>query len=342
MGSTAAPDRLIPDETARARFAGTLRAVWPEADDPAAPRLGIAVSGGPDSVALLLLAADALPGRIEAATVDHGLRAESAQEAALVARLCAELDVPHTTLTVTLEPGNVQSAARQARYAALAQWAQARGLVAIATAHHADDQAETLIMRLNRASGVAGLAGVRPRGPIRGTPIGLVRPVLDWRRDDLATVVERAGVACVQDPSNGDPRFDRARLRQAMAAVDWLDVPAIAQSAAYLTEADAALSWSAELEFNGRVKRDPFGMTYRPFAPRAIALRVVARIVVELDVVPRGSAVARLFDALTAGQPASIGGLVVRPNAGGWSFARAPARKAPRRGSDAGEGTARE
>lgn len=331
MGSSAAPDCLIPEAAACARFEAGLRAVWPEADDPRAPRLGIAVSGGPDSVALLLLAAATLPGRVEAATVDHGLRAENAQEAAAVARLCAELGVAHATLSVTLDAGNVQSAARQARYAAMAEWAQGRELVAIATAHHADDQAETLIMRLNRASGVAGLAGVRARGPIPGTPIGLIRPLLGWRRSELGAIVGQAGIVAAQDPSNADDRFDRARLRKALAGADWLDVPAIAESAAHLADADAALAWSAEMEFGARVKRDPFGMTYRPFAPRAIALRVVTRIVTELDEAPRGSAVARLFDALSSGQPASIGALVVRPNSGGWSFARAPARKAPKR-----------
>ncbi|WP_236554908.1 tRNA lysidine(34) synthetase TilS [Novosphingobium sp. 9U] len=316
-----------------ARFEAALRAVWPELDDVSAPRLGLAVSGGPDSTALLLLAASVLPGRIEAATVDHGLRAENAQEAADVAALCARLEVPHATLPVTVEAGNVQGAARQARYAALGTWAQELGLIAVATAHHADDQAETLIMRLNRASGVAGLAGVRPRGRLLDMPIGLVRPLLGWRRVELASVVTEAGVTSADDPSNADDRFDRARLRKAMAGADWLDVAAVAQSAAHLADADAALSWSAELEYNARVKRDPFGLTYRPMAPRAIALRVVARIVEELDTPARGSAVARLFDALVVGEPASIGALVVRPNAGGWSFAKAPMRKAvPKRG----------
>ena len=329
-----APESLTSAAALQHRFAGTLRAVWSEADDPKGPRLGIAVSGGPDSLALLLLAAAALPGRVAAATVDHGLRHENALEAAAVARLCADLGVPHAILPVTVECGNIQSEARAARYAALADWAKDQDLVAIATAHHADDQAETLIMRLNRASGVAGLAGVRPRTAVPGTRVGLIRPVLEWRRAELRAVVTQAGLKPADDPSNADDRFDRARLRKALATADWLDVPAVAQAAAHLADADAALAWSAELEFNARVKRDPFGMTYRPFAPRAIALRVVTRIVTELDEAPRGSAVARLFEALMAGQPASIGALVVRPNAGGWSFAHAPARKAPKHNRD--------
>jgi tRNA(Ile)-lysidine synthase len=321
----------VIDPAALARFGAALRGVWPEADAPEAPRLGIAVSGGPDSTALLLLAAAALPGRVEAATVDHRLRPANAEEAAQVARLCAPLDVPHATLPVVLDPGNVQDAARRARYAALAGWAQARGLAAVASAHHADDQAETLIMRLNRASGVAGLAGARARGWVADSAVVLLRPLLAWRRAELGEIVAQAGVAVADDPSNADDRFDRARVRKALAGAEWLDVAAVAQSAAHLAEADAALNWTADLEYGARVKRDPFGLTYRPMAPRAVALRVVARIVAELDGEARGSAVARLFDALVAGQPASIGGLVVRPNAGGWSFAKAPVRRVGKR-----------
>ena len=316
-----------------ARFADALRAVWPEVDAEFAPRLGVAVSGGPDSTALLLLAAAAFPGRIEAATVDHGLRPANAQEAEDVAQLCGQIGVPHATLPVSLEAGNIQDSARRARYAALGAWAQQQQLGAIATAHHADDQAETLIMRLNRASGVSGLAGVRARSRLPDAPLLLVRPLLAWRRAELGVVVAQAGVSAADDPSNTDDRFDRARLRKALAAAEWLDVAAVAQSAAHLTDADAALSWSADLEFGARVKRDPFGMTYRPMAPRAIALRVMARILRELGEEARGSAIARLFDGLVEGHPGSIGQLIVRPNAGGWSFAKAPARRtAPKRG----------
>lgn len=323
MGSAAA------DAGPAARLRVALEAVWPEGVGEA--RLGLAVSGGPDSLALLLLAHAALPGRVEAATVDHGLRADSAREAAQVAGICEGLGVPHATLRVDVGEGNVQAEARQARYAALAGWVEARALAALATAHHADDQAETLLMRLNRASGVAGLAGARVRGTVPGTGIALLRPVLDWRRSELAEVVRAAGLIAVQDPSNTDDRFDRARLRKALAGAEWLDVAALARSAAHIAEADAALEWMAALEWRSCVKPEPLGLKYRPQAPRAVALRVVARIVKELDgEEPRGGAVARLFEALAQGRPASIGSLVARPNAGGWSFAKAPAR-APRR-----------
>lgn len=267
---------------------------------------------------------------MEAATVDHGLRAESADEAAMVAGVCEKLGVPHEVLRVEVAGGNVQSQARAARYAALAEWMERRELTALATAHHADDQAETLLMRLNRGSGVAGLAGVRAVGRVPGTRLPLLRPLLGWRRAELAEVVAREGLDAAQDPSNDNPRFDRVRIRQAIAGADWLDVPAMAEAAANLADADAALDWAAGREWSECVEKAPMGLAYRPQAPRAVALRVIARIVRELGgEEPRGSAVARVFDALLARQPASIGELVARPGPSGWVFTKAPARKAP-------------
>ena len=326
-------DSLAADSALNAeRLQAALAAIWPEGAGGAEAKLGVAVSGGPDSLGLLLLAHAALPGRVEAATVDHGLRPESAREAAEVARICKQLEVPHAVLRVAVAQGNLQAEARAARYAALAGWVEARGLAALATAHHADDQAETLLMRLNRASGVAGLAGVRPRGVVPGTAIPLLRPVLDWRRAELGAAVRAAGLAAAQDPSNGDDRFDRVRMRKALADAAWLDVGALARSAAHLAEADAALDWMAALEWRSCVKPEPMGLKYRPQAPRAVVLRVIARIVRELDgEEPRGGVVARLLTALEEGRPASIGDLVARPNAGGWSFAKAPARAVKRK-----------
>lgn len=294
-------------------------------------KLALAVSGGPDSLALLALAHAALPGAVEAATVDHGLREAGAAEARAVAAICANIGVPHMVLTVEVAPGNVQSEARTARYTALARWMEAQGLAALATAHHADDQAETLLLRLNRASGVAGLAGVRARGAVPGTQLPLLRPLLGWRRAELAGVVDAQGWQAADDPSNTDDRFDRARLRKELARADWLDVPALAASAAHLADADAALAWAAAREWNECVERAPMGLTYRPRAPRAVALRVIARIVAELDgTAARGSALARLFDALVARQPASIGGLVARAVPEGWTFSKAPRRASTR------------
>jgi tRNA(Ile)-lysidine synthase len=310
------------------RFAADLEAIWPEGFDRADARLGIAVSGGPDSTALLLLAAAALPGRVAAATVDHGLRAESADEAVFVNDLCGMLGVEHAVLPVKVDPGNVQAQARNARYAALVTWAQGNEIAALATAHHADDQAETLLLRLNRASGVAGLAGVRPRGRAPDSDLLLLRPVLAWRRDELAQLVDASGVRAVADPSNSDDRFDRVRMRKALASADWLDPVALAHSAAHLADADAALEWAAQREWAENVRPQPFGLAYRPRAPRAVILRVISRIVREMDSQePRGGQVAKVFESLDSGSPASIGSLVARPERGGWTFSRPPKKR---------------
>ena len=172
-------------------------------------RLGLAVSGGPDSLALLLLANAAFPDCVEAATVDHGLRAESRDEALYVGEICAGLSCPHAILSVAVPDGaaGLQAEARRVRYEALADWAAERGIAAVATAHHADDQAETLLMRLQRGSGIAGLSGIRATR--HQGDLAILRPVLGWTKAELTQIVRQSGIEPVDDPSNRDPRFDR-------------------------------------------------------------------------------------------------------------------------------------
>lgn len=307
-----------------AAFAEALDRLWPEGG-----RLGLAVSGGPDSLALLLLAA-ARPGLdIEAATVDHGLRPESGEEAAMVARLCRDLGVAHAILPIRLQSaGNLQAAARTARYAALGEWIAARGLDALATAHHVEDQAETLVMRLNRASGLGGLAGIRARGSLPDGTALVLRPMLAMRRADLRNIVDAAGVVPVDDPSNQADRFDRARIRKALAAADWLDPAALAVSAGHLAEADEALNWVAGMEWERRVVASGGGFDYQPGVPRALALRLIAAILDRMGVSqPRGSAVARLHDGLVGGQVMCLGRVVARPGKRQWRFRLAPKRQ---------------
>lgn len=282
--------------------------------------MALAVSGGPDSCALLLLAHAAIPGRIEAATVDHGLREGAGAEAELVGTICDGLNVPHRTLSVIVPAGNLQDAARRARYRALVDWAEERGLGAMATAHHADDQAETLLMRLNRGSGVAGLAGVRARGLAPGSQVPLLRPLLHWRRAELGRVAEMAGVPTAIDPSNADARFDRVRIRGALAEDGWIDPLAVAASAVHLADADAALEWAADREWQEAVTAAGNGFRYAPSAPRAIRMRIVARIIARLGATPRGSAVARMADLLQAGEAGSLAGVLAKVREGSWYF----------------------
>lgn len=298
------------------RFAADLAALWPE-DERNGP-LGLAVSGGPDSLALLLLAHEALPGAIAVCSIDHGLRPEAAGEVALVERIAGERGIPFTQLAVTLAPGNLQAQARAVRYAALAKWAEAKGLGAVATAHHADDQAETLLMRLNRGSGLAGLAGVRGRSTIADSEITLLRPLLSWRKAELGAVVAAAGITPAADPSNTNPAFDRARLRAQLAEADWLDPVALATSAAHLAEGWQALEWYAELDWHEMVMRDDsapgeVGYTYCANVPRVIAIETILRIIRALGGHASRAEAARAWDRLWAGENASLGGVLAVP-----------------------------
>lgn len=289
----------------------------------------MAVSGGPDSLALLLLAQAARPGKVEAATIDHGLRPESAAEAEGVGRICSALGVAHRIIPVRLEAGNVQDAARNARYAALGAWAAERGIAAVATAHHADDQAETVMMRLNRASGLRGLAAIRAITRLPDTGTQVLRPLLVWRKAELERIVDDAGLATITDPSNTDTRFDRARVRRGLADADWLDPGAVARSASHLADAALALDWAAEREWDQHVREEDGAFVYAPTdAPRAIRLRVLERMIVSAaGTTPRGGELAALAERLRGGGKATLGGAVIEMSRGAWRVQLEPARR---------------
>jgi tRNA(Ile)-lysidine synthase len=183
-----------------------------------AEALLLAVSGGPDSTALLLLAARwaAQCGRprIEVATVDHAMRADSRGEAEAVAALSGRLGLNHHLIEWRgAKPrSRIQERAREARYQLLGARAREIGADYIVTAHHADDQAETVLFRLIRGSGIGGLAGMAPHTPIEGAM--LARPLLGMRKAELVAFCEFSGEDYARDPSNADPRFARTHLRE--------------------------------------------------------------------------------------------------------------------------------
>ena len=295
-------------------------------------KLGIAVSGGPDSLALLLLAVAARPGQVEAASVDHALRAESRAEAEMVANACEQLGVPHAILTAEWErrpETALPERARIERYRLLGRWAKERGLTALLTAHHADDQAETLVMRLNRGSGVRGLAGIRPMR--RLGEIDLVRPLLSWRRSELERICEDAGLQPARDPSNENDSFERVRVRKALAEADWLDTEAIVQSAANLADAEQAIEWVADAEWKRSVQEGNSEIHYRAGdAPaeirRRIAARAIAKLATEGEAELRGPEIDRLLEALESGRTVTIRG-VLCSRGDMWRFKKAPARR---------------
>ena len=302
------------------RFAGALARLRPDERS-----LGLAVSGGPDSMAMLLLAHAAIPDGFAVATVDHGLRPEARAECALVEQACEQRGIACTVLGVKVAEGNLQAEARKARYSALAGWAKQRDLAAIVTAHHADDQAETLLMRLNRASGVTGLAGVRETG-LAATACPVIRPLLGFRRAELRQVIEATGLAVAHDPSNEDESYDRVRIRRALADADWLDPLALAKSAVNLAEAEEALEQYAARIWDSSASRNGEIITIIPQGPRAIRLRIIERAIATLGTRPRGQDVARLLDKLEAGEGGNIGGVLVTSKHGRWIFRLEPPR----------------
>jgi tRNA(Ile)-lysidine synthase len=242
----------------------------------------VAVSGGSDSVALLLLlhaaqGAGKSPSVLRAVTVDHGLRAEAATEAAWVGDLCAKLGVPHDILhlgkdDVTAPPvaplpsvkpapplkttpsqirrpadgggggGNLQGRARQGRYRLMAKWARDHDLAAVAVGHTLDDQAETVVMRLGRASGVRGLSAMLPVRQIHD--MLLLRPMLGLTRQELRDWLSEHNQTWVDDPSNQDTRYDRVQIRGALDGLSKMGVSrsALARTAAHMARSDAALT----------------------------------------------------------------------------------------------------
>jgi tRNA(Ile)-lysidine synthase len=277
---------------------------------------------------MLLLAEAAIPGRFEVATVDHGLRPESIAECAFVESICRERGVPCAVLSVSVDDdGNLQANARKARYEALRDWAEGRRLSAVATAHHEDDQAETLVMRLNRGSGVAGLAGVRERTRLLGSDVVLVRPMLMFSRWALERIVQASGIKPIRDPSNEDQRFDRVRIRTAMADRSLLDPAAIAWSARALAAADEALEWAEQLEWDERVTATEAEVRYRPRAPQYIARCIAEHAIASFGRAPRGQDVARLLESLEAGKGGNVAGVLATVEGDEWVYRREPPRR---------------
>jgi tRNA(Ile)-lysidine synthase len=270
------------------------------ADLAGAPALILAVSGGPDSTALLHLAARWRTGRragpkLLAVTVDHGLRPESAAEARAVARLARALGVSHRTLRWSgpKPKTGLQQAARRARYDLLAQAARRAGARHILTAHTADDQAETVLLRLLRGSGVSGLAAMSRVSPLPvgegGMGIVLVRPFLGLAKARLLATLRRARLGFAEDPSNRDPRFTRPRLRALMPALaeEGLSAERLCLLASRVRRVEAAI----EAMVAAAAPRVTVTATNGPIAfdapallrlPDEIVLRLVGRAVAEL------------------------------------------------------------
>jgi tRNA(Ile)-lysidine synthase len=287
------------------------------------PVLLVAVSGGPDSVALLALLVEwaHVPGRpkLHAATVDHGLRPESAAEAAAVTALCERLGVPHAiSRWEGVKPTTgLQAQARAARYVLLAREAARLGGATLVTAHTLDDQAETLLMRLAHGSGPSGLTGMRARTEKEG--VALVRPLLAIPKARLVATAEARGLPFIRDPSNADHRFERVRWRETMPllAEQGLTAERLGRLAQRMVRLDAAAARRAEDVFSSTklgegASGNGLNLRFDRLAaePEEIVLRVLG---LALDAVtPQGESHARLerledcAEALLAAQRAGF------------------------------------
>jgi tRNA(Ile)-lysidine synthase len=289
-----------------------LRAAAGPADLP----LGLAVSGGGDSVALLCLAVDAgLP--VAAVTVDHGLRPEAAAEAAWVAALCRDLGVPHDILRWQGwdGAGNLQDQARRARLSLIADWAKGRGIGFVALGHTQDDQAETVLMRLARSAGVDGLSAMAARRAHLG--VVWLRPLLGVSRAALRDDLRSRGQGWIDDPSNDALRFDRVKARHVLAALGPLGVDAgvLAGVAARMAEAREALAEEtlaaaqalARVQL-GDVVIDRAGFLALPAEIRRRLLVGALVWVASAEYGPRAEPVQALLAAIARGRGGTLGG----------------------------------
>lgn len=287
-------------------------------------KLGLAVSGGPDSLALLLLAFQACPDRIAAATVDHGLRPAARAEAEFVASLCRDRGIAHSILRPVVPiRGSIQSAARRARYGLLHDWMKEEQIQWLATAHHADDQLETMIMRILRGSGIDGMSGIREK---RGN---IVRPLLHFQKAELESYVAAQGLEAVDDPSNRDQGYDRVRVRQALQDLEGFDTRLASQSASALGAAREAIEWMVDRLAADHIAATDRGCTLsRTAFPAEIQRRLLLRCLHICDpaLSPRGSQIDQTIGALEKGETVTLGDVLCR-GGDSWRFEPAPKRR---------------
>ncbi len=310
----------------------------------ARPQVAVAVSGGADSLCLALLAhgwARELGGRAVALTVDHGLRPHSAAEAARVGDWLRSHGMEHHVLCWegTKPAADIQAQARAARYGLLEEWCAHHGVLHLLLAHHQDDQAETLLLRLGRGSGVDGLSAMAP--VVETFSLRLLRPVLGVPRARLVATLTALGQEWVEDPSNGNPSFARVRLRRMMPALaeEGMSAPRLAQTARRLARARAALEQATAAaaarwvmpHAAGYVMADP--AVFRQ-VPEEIGLRLLARLVQAVaggEYSPRAERVEAMYDRLCRGldAAATLGGCRLAPWRGRLLVTREVARMAP-------------
>ena len=287
-------------------------------------RIGVAVSGGSDSVAalhIMVRAGQQLGWRVDAVTVDHQLRTGSAQEALFVAEMCEKLGVAHEVLRWDhgAIAGNLQDQARRARYALIVGWASARGACDVVLGHTADDQAETFLMGLAREAGLDGLAGMRRQWQEAG--VTFHRPFLLTNRNDLRAYLVRNGLAWQDDPSNDNDSFTRVKARRVLRALRPLGIT-VEKLSGTISNLSSARSVVIEAVLNAaeansersagevNLARREYGQL-SPDVGRRLLIAAL-RWVSGADYAPRADAIARLQEAIRDGRDATLWGCRMR------------------------------
>ncbi len=297
----------------------TLRAAAEGLDIHKGDTLGVAVSGGSDSLGLLYLLHEA-GWPLAVATVNHGLRVEAADEAAFVASVCTNLGVQHRTLSVDLSDagGNLQDQARRARYAALSNWAEQNALQSVALGHTLDDQAETFLMRLARGAGIDGLHPLDARFEKNGSVF--LRPLITVRRGDIRGYLRDKGIGWIDDPSNDDLRFDRVKARRILDALTPLGVTVeslamsmdnIGQARSALQSVAYDLAVKASRESDGDLLLDRDAIAAAPEETQRRILVGALRFVSGADYPPRRDALAEIQRAAKEARQITLGGCLM-------------------------------
>ena len=254
--------------------------------------MALALSGGGDSVALMLLLAGWAKkhhSEVYALIVDHGLRPEAHKEAKRAARWAKAAGLkPHVLSWRGAKPKrNIEDAARNARYRLMGEWCEAHAVFTLLVAHTRDDQAETFLLRLGRGSGVDGLSAMRIKAPfpLPGfSGLELVRPLLDFGRDELRAFLKVHKAEWIEDPMNADPRFFRTKVRALLPQLELAGIPKhrIAAAAAHIGRAREALDRETETMLSLHARFDASGFALVDAhallsAPREIGLRVLVK-----------------------------------------------------------------
>lgn len=292
--------------------------------------LGVALSGGGDSMALLhLVKAWAGERRVLAATVDHGLRPESAAEAERAGQAAITLGIPHFILPWRDHgPGNLMANAREARLRLLSAWAREHGLQAILLGHTLDDQAETVLMRLGRGAGVDGLSGMSESRFAQG--VLWLRPMLSVSRDALRDWLEAREIGWIDDPSNDNEKYERVRLRKAMTTLG-IAPEQLAQTAENMVSArDALQYYAAQAVVQTRADRGSLILQCADFidTPEEIRRRILAaslRWMTGAAYTPRRDKIAQALGAIAALARVTLEGVIVETRGDSLHFIREPA-----------------